>query len=43
MEISVVEFIEGCLALLRLATKLSHMGADVDGVAYRLHWLMNYG
>jgi hypothetical protein len=29
----------GChhLALLRLAAKLSHVGGDVDGLAYRLH------
>jgi hypothetical protein len=25
------------LTLLRLAAKLSHVGADVDGLAYRLH------
>jgi hypothetical protein len=35
----------GChrLALLSLAAKFSHVGGDVDGLAYRLHWPMNYG
>jgi hypothetical protein len=31
------------LALVRLAAKLSLMGADVDGLAYRLHQPMHYG
>jgi hypothetical protein len=30
-------------ALLRLAAKLSHVGAIVDGLAFRLHWSMNCG
>jgi hypothetical protein len=32
-----------CLAFLRLAAMLSHMGADVDGLAYRLHQPTNGG
>jgi hypothetical protein len=35
----------GChhLTLLHLAVKLSHVGADVDGLACRLHRSMDYG
>jgi hypothetical protein len=32
-----------CLALLRLAAKLFHVGADVDGLACHLHQPTNYG
>jgi hypothetical protein len=32
-----------CLALLHLATKLSQLGGDVDGLVYRLHWPADYG
>jgi hypothetical protein len=31
------------LALLCLATKLSHVGADVDGLAFRLHRPTDFG
>jgi hypothetical protein len=30
------------LSLFRLAAKLSHVGGDVDGLAYRLQRPMNY-
>jgi hypothetical protein len=32
-----------CLALLCLAAKLFHVGADVDGLDYRLYRPMDYG
>jgi hypothetical protein len=31
------------LALIRLAAKLSHVGANLDGLAYRLHWPTSCG
>jgi hypothetical protein len=31
-----------CLALHHLAVKLSHVGADVDGLSYRPHWSTDY-